>query len=372
VTKSMRNAVGYARTSSKLNPKASIPNQCKLINEYCEKNDIFLKEVYIDEAKTATKVKGRTGYMKLKSDLENGDIDIVIVSFFDRLAREAFEFVLTVVELNKKGVEIISISEDLSSKRMSPIHLAMIAFEIEHENKQRTERIHGAIEENRKKGIYNLPYIPLGYIKDKNSRLVLDVRKVLEVKYVFHVYLNCKSIYETVEQINGMEEQQIISILEDKTYNGYIYTKKITKDKELQYNQRSFVKHPVIIDEITFEQVRILREQERKPKKAPFKCYILKNIFMCPLCSTSMEAKKGFYYCRNCKDKKLKFQQEKIESKFLVWINTFSIGMVKGINQQDSLSPQIVELEKRKRRIEVGFSKSKSLMRKCIPVNHSL
>jgi site-specific DNA recombinase len=134
----MRNAVGYARTSSKLNPKASIPNQCKLINEYCEKNDIFLKEVYIDEAKTATKVEGRTGYMKLKSDLENGDIDIVIVSFFDRLAREAFEFVLTVVELNKKGVEIISISEDLSSKRMSPIHLAMIAFEIENENKQRT------------------------------------------------------------------------------------------------------------------------------------------------------------------------------------------------------------------------------------------
>lgn len=173
----IKSAVGYARTSSSyLNPKASIPNQCRLIKEYCEKNNIFLKEIYIDESKTCTKTEGREGYLKLKSNMNDG-IDMIIVTFFDRLAREAFEFVLTIVELDKAGIEIVSISEDLSSKKMSPIHLAMIAFEIEHENKQRTERIHGAIKENRKQGIYNMSYVPTGYTKGQDNRLECPTRE---------------------------------------------------------------------------------------------------------------------------------------------------------------------------------------------------
>ena len=243
MTKLVKNAVGYARTSSNINPKASIPNQCRLINEYCEKNGILLKDIYIDESKTATKVEGRLGYIQLKSDLQNGDIDLVIVSFFDRLAREAFEFVLTVVELKNKGIEIISVSEDLTSKSMSPIYLAMVAFEIEHENNQRKERIHGAIEENRKKGIYNLPKIPLGYLKDKNSRLIIDNKKDKTIQQIFERFLITESIYETSICFEEMELKQIANVLDNKTYTGYIYTKEILDNNEINYVQRSFVQH---------------------------------------------------------------------------------------------------------------------------------
>ena len=54
-----RVAVGYARTSSIINPKSSIPNQHKLITEYCKNHNILLREILTDEEKSGIRVEGR-------------------------------------------------------------------------------------------------------------------------------------------------------------------------------------------------------------------------------------------------------------------------------------------------------------------------
>ncbi|MGD6842197.1 recombinase family protein [Bacillus infantis] len=364
-------AVGYARTSSYLNPRASIPNQCKLIREYCETNNIFLKEIYIDESKTATTVEGREGYLKMKSDIENGDIDMVIVSFFDRLAREAFEFILTVIDLNKKGVGIVSISDDLSSTKMSPIHLAMIAFEIEHENKQRTERIHSAIKDNRRKGIYNIPHIPLGYIKDRNGMLAIEPQKAILVKEIFEFYIFTKSFYETVgrfTEVEGLKENMIKTILENKTYTGFIYKKK-QKNNSIEYIQESFVSHPSLIDDETFEKARLIREQDQKRAKRITKPYLLKYLFKCPKCHKSIDSGKGKYTCGRCKDAGMIFDQEVLENEFINWISIYS-GQIK-YKRTEEYSECIYKIEKEKRKLEENYSKAKiSLTEFQVKVNH--
>lgn len=61
-----------------------------------KKNNIFLKRIYIDDCTTGTKVEGRYEYQLLKKDLKTQkDIDTVLVGFSSKLAREAFEFILT-------------------------------------------------------------------------------------------------------------------------------------------------------------------------------------------------------------------------------------------------------------------------------------
>lgn len=355
----IKRAVGYVRTSSYLNPKASIPNQHRLIEEYCENNNIPLKEIYVDESKTATKVEDREGYLKLKTDLEYGDIDMVIVTFFDRLARESFEFILTVLDLDNRGIEIVSVSEDLSSKRMSPIHLAMIAFQIEHENKQRTERIQGAIHENRKKGIYNLTNVPFGYKKDEESRLIIDRDKEIVVKQIFETYINTKSIYDTAIRFENIDLEQIITILENKTYTGFIYTKSKTFKENPEYIQCSLVKHESIIDEMTFEKATNIRKVERKPPNPKNKSYLLKHIFKCPKCSSIMHFKIGKYYCRSCKDERTKFSQESLEKKYIDYLNSplFELDIL--AENEVSHNPKIDEIENRRKKIEEKFSKAK-------------
>ena len=361
--KSIRNAVGYARTSSNINPKSSIPNQCRLIKEYCEQNNIFLRDIYIDEAKTATKVEGRESYMKLMEALDYKDIDMVVVSFFDRLGREAFDFVLTFLDLNTKGIEIISITEGLTSKKISPIKLVMIAFEGEYENIQRKDRIHGSKEENRKKGIYNLPHIPLGYKKDSDSRLIVDVDKVLIIKRIFEKYLQYKSLYETSIIFKSMTDMQIARILENKTYTGYIYKKEVNENNELCYVKQSLISHPAIIDDTTFEKVRDIREGERQSGKRQVQSYLLKFIIKCPHCFSVMRTKVGMYYCHDCrkskKKPKVEFEQESLEKKFLIWVKTLPAEMEKEMNCQPFNNPRIVEIEKRKRGLEERFSKAK-------------
>lgn len=65
--------------------------QLRAIREYIERNNGELIDVYVDEGKTGTRVKGRTAFAKMINDAENRAFDAVVVHKPDRFARKLID-----------------------------------------------------------------------------------------------------------------------------------------------------------------------------------------------------------------------------------------------------------------------------------------
>ena len=71
----------------KNNNSESIDNQISMLNKYCYDNNYNIYDTYIDDGYTGTNFD-RPGFKKLKKDIEDKLINIVIVKDLSRLGRD--------------------------------------------------------------------------------------------------------------------------------------------------------------------------------------------------------------------------------------------------------------------------------------------
>lgn len=300
-------AVGYARRSSKSNPKSSIPNQILMIEEYCKKNNICLKEIYIDDCKSGRRIKGRDQYLLLKEHIKaEEEINMVVVAFADRLGREAFEFIRTVEEIRKSRLELICIYEGISSESVSPMQLVMLAIQAEFENNQRMQRVQNSKEQLLRQGIYSVGGTPpFGYQLTKERRLIPIEEEAEVVKWVFEKYSKGLLLSEILfelkswSKIKNWTRSNIEKILLNKTYTGFIF-KKIDGKKGL-YEQLSFTPHPPIITNELFDDcVKLMVGKQSRSLKINF--YFLScGLLRCSTCKASVKPYMNkYYHCPNC------------------------------------------------------------------------
>ncbi|MDV2886376.1 recombinase family protein [Alkalihalophilus pseudofirmus] len=343
-------AVGYVRSSGRVNPKSSIPNQIKSIKRYCEENEVFLREIYIDECKSGTKIHGRIAYHKLKEDLRVfKDIEMVLVAFADRLGRESFEFIQTVEEIKGNQIELYCISEGLSSEKMSPFELVMTAVQSEMENKQRYRRINESKEEKMRKGIFLLSKPPLGYELNEERRLVLNDKKMSLVQEIFNCFLEVKSFNKTARIINERLEKEeftarkIEALISNKTYTGYIFIY-----SQGGYKQLSFEKHPQIISLETFNRcMDIIKSKEKKNVSTYF--YLLnKGLLTCPECSGDIVGLNKKYKCKSCAWHK---NSQELDQQFIDFLSKYEKEFI-----QNKESDKYSYLLKQKEDVGVQFA----------------
>jgi site-specific DNA recombinase len=142
----MKKAVGYVRvsTTSQAEKGESLKTQQIAIKDFCNKEGIDLLEIYRDEGIPGGTVKGRPALLRLLDEM-NG-VDSIIVHRLSRLGRSARELLNNVHRLNKAGLQVFFIKEniDQSSPYGEMIFTMMAAFaemereitrEASHENK---------------------------------------------------------------------------------------------------------------------------------------------------------------------------------------------------------------------------------------------
>ncbi len=108
------NCVGYVRISSldQLS-NTSIANQKQKIEAYANAKGYTLKGVFEDTCSGAT--TKRDGLEKLRSRLEDGDINLVIVLKVDRIARSTIDGLTLIKEWHSKNISFISINENIET-----------------------------------------------------------------------------------------------------------------------------------------------------------------------------------------------------------------------------------------------------------------
>ncbi|SOB90551.1 DNA invertase Pin-like site-specific DNA recombinase [Ureibacillus xyleni] len=374
--KGIRIAVGYARTSGIINPKSSIPTQMETIKKYCQKNNIILKHIFVDECKTGTKVEGRNQYQEMKKLIKTEQIDMVIVAFSDRLARDSYEFILTMNDMVEQGIEFVSVSENLTSHFMSPLQIVMMGLQVELENKQRNQRIIESSREKFRQGKFIYTKKPYGYDVDKNYYLIIKEDEAAIVRRIYEEFLKGKGTTLIARELNaeGLYNKEkekpwsnvkVNNILEHKTYTGLIYHKEKDEDGNFLYIPVSDREHPAIVSVDMFEDVQRIRQKSSRKKKEVKNFHFLSGILMCPNCYSKMYgiAERGIYACYNKKTNLTRcptVDKEKIES--LVFEYLSEMDSVRQVtSQQKNQSNKEKEYKKimsEKEQCEVKFAKA--------------
>ncbi len=191
------NAIGYTRISSKDQSVYSLPFQAQRIQEYCVRNDLYLKEVYEDNGECSATFD-RADYLALERFLKahKGEVQYLIVLDHDRFSRILVDALRKIEELQTRfGVKVLSVEEPLNLDVTDPNVFLHRTFKYTFANhellniRRRTARgIRQAMESGRV--VNNAPF---GYVNTRDDQgkpiLKIDPAKAETVLKIFEQFL---------------------------------------------------------------------------------------------------------------------------------------------------------------------------------------
>jgi DNA invertase Pin-like site-specific DNA recombinase len=195
-------AVGYVRVSTGDQVEGiSLAAQRTKIRQYAKLHGLRLLEIVSDDGKSA-KTFERAGLQKLFHLIDSSDIDFLIVAKLDRATRGgagALDYFLG--RLKKRGVELVSIAENLDTGSASGLLFArLLALIAQWEREIISERTRDALEELRLQGKRRSRRAPLGY-RFLRGRVVQDPREIKTIREATRLYRSRSHSMQRVGEI---------------------------------------------------------------------------------------------------------------------------------------------------------------------------
>ncbi|WP_042350930.1 recombinase family protein [Bacillus massiliigorillae] len=367
----MRLIWGYARTSGVVNSKESIPNQCRTINTYADERNLVIQRIWIDEIKTGTNTN-RDGYQHLLSMLEEGKVHLILVTFFDRLSRQAVELIRLLLHMQNNGIECIAISEDKQLSLMSLADIASVAIQAEEENKARAKRLYLSRMKSKNQGEHiNAP--PFGYTRDENRQLTVNPEEAKIVKCVFNSFHEGetivaiqKKLVASYHEMRKWHSSTIQKMLIRRIYTGKKYRRITDEEKVTTYEKYSDQEHEAIITEEMFLKVASkvnlsLQKSFYTRKKRTKWIHTLKEVLTCPECLLIMRAKEHHYRCVNNDCNYVSIRKDSIEPVVFKYIKqSDKNATINSLNKQrEFYTNELNNIEKEKEYIMKQFAINK-------------
>ena len=242
--------------------------------------------------------------------------DLIIVHSFSRFFRDHFELELYVRKLDKNGVKLISVTQEIGDDPMHAMMRQVIALFDEYQSKENGKHVIRALKENARQGFWCGSTPPVGYRVVTAEQRGLKLKKKLDIdpqyadliRLVYRLalhgscgsgpmglkkiasYLNARGI--TTQNGGRWGIGQIHRVLTRRTYMG-----------EHAYNQRSksgtrnpasdivIVPVPPIIRREDFDTVQCLLRRRRfdvKPRQPYGPAPFLKGLVFCSRCGGAL------------------------------------------------------------------------------------
>lgn len=213
---------GLSRISS-LSQKdnTSLSFQKKRIEDYCKVYDYKLVDILVEMESGGKDVDERSGLSKLKSLIESGHCDTIIVNKIDRLGRSLLQGLLFLKYCEEYDCRVISISESIDTDNPSSKLITNILFSIA-ENER--DMIKSRLSDGRKRTFEDgkKPYgnISYGYRKNNKGEIVIDNYDAKVVSFIF------KKMNSYLKNNSLTKKKRTIRILKLLTKNGYKFNGK--------------------------------------------------------------------------------------------------------------------------------------------------
>ncbi|MGZ3806093.1 MAG: recombinase family protein [Pseudobdellovibrionaceae bacterium] len=117
----------YARTSTLLQD-TGLESQVRVLQQYCEQNDIKNVQFFTDNGISGTK-SSRPALDQMMEAVDRGEISSVVVHSFSRFARSTTHLLNALTIFKNKGVHFVSISERIDTNSVH--HHTTPHFQIE-------------------------------------------------------------------------------------------------------------------------------------------------------------------------------------------------------------------------------------------------
>ena len=296
----------YARYSSDSQREESIEAQIRASREFAKRHSLTVVKEYVDRAKSATTDK-RPAFQEM---IEEGGrvFQVLIVHKLDRFSRDRYDSAKYKRKLKKKGVRLLSVTENLDGSPESIMMESVLEGMAEYYSKNLAREVMKGMRETAYQCKHTGGIPPLGYDVDPiTKRYVLNEAEAETVKLIFEMYLCGMGYNKMVGELafRGLKTKNgkpfgkgsLHDILRNEKYAGiYVFNRAAAKDAEGQRNNHaskdaeSQIKIPggvpAIVDEDTFRKAQS-KMKENQRQSASYKAketYLLSGLIYCGEC----------------------------------------------------------------------------------------
>jgi site-specific DNA recombinase len=177
----------------------SIPDQLKQMRARCAQNGDVVVAEYVEPGATGTD-DGRPVFREMIQDTEMvpPPFDAILVHSLSRFYREEVEFALYERSLKKRGVRIISITQETADDPVGNFSRRMINLFDDFSSKENSKHTRRGMKENAIQGFFNGSRAPFGYqavivpgVGNRGrakKKLAVDEAEAIIVRKIFDVY----------------------------------------------------------------------------------------------------------------------------------------------------------------------------------------
>lgn len=332
--------VGYVRLSRDdgNDESISVANQKLIINQYAKLHNLYIEEFYVDDGYSGYTFD-RPSFNRLKKDIQDGKIDIVITKDLSRLGRHNAKTLLFIEEITLLNKQIIVINDDFNNLKDDDDMIGIKTWFNERHVKDTSKKVRNAINalQNEGQWISNIPY---GYkrIYGKKKAFEVDPLTAPYVKKIFELYTGGMGGHSIAKQfsIEGIPTPTMAQnihrkeagldpikneaktwssiivrrILNNEFYIGTLVQKKtktvgingkkvlLDKDKHVKFHNH----HEALIDVETFNLAQQLMKERDTNKYRGERVYhnIFSGIMFCGDCGKTMTPINGVQKDATC------------------------------------------------------------------------
>lgn len=319
----IKRAVIYVRYSSENQRDGySIEYQLDECKKYLKANSYELIEVYIDEAVSGKSTAKRNAFFELLSDAKKNKFDAVLVYKYSRFARNLMEARLYHHQLEKAGVKLVSVMEQIDDSTPEGRMMRNIIMTMdEYYSDNLSTFVQSSMHTAAKSGKYLGGIPPFGFSIDENGDFIENKQEADIIRRLF----NLRASGVSNADILRMFKAEGITSRNDKPFTQQLLNKIFRADKYIgtyRYEVKGYDPiiiedaMPLIVDKEVFNQVQAIvnNNMHKNPKPRTRKnVYPLTGKIYCGCCGEpftgnvkgggKMKDKRIFYYTCRGQDK---------------------------------------------------------------------
>lgn len=201
-----RIAFAYLRLSNEEaaeGESSSIKNQRMIIQDYCERNEILLVRVFVDDGWSGGNFD-RPAFQEMIALLEQGKANIVITKDLSRLGRDMREASYYAEQyFPEHGIRYLTVADNFDTEQenvMAPFQFAMNEVYL----RDGSRKVREVLKAKREKGLY-CACAPYGYGKDprNKNRLAPDEETAPIIRRIFEAAANGDSSRKIAMELNS-------------------------------------------------------------------------------------------------------------------------------------------------------------------------
>lgn len=305
----MKRAAAYVRVSDERQDEFSPASQLKLIREYCEKNALSLSEdhIFYDDGISAKSAERRGEFCRMIELARSPEhpIDAVVVWKYSRFCRNQEESIVYKSLLRKNRVEVLSVSEPISSDPFG----TLVERIIEWMDEYYLVRLAGEVKRGMKeKALRGKPCAapPIG-LRLCDGALVPDPCECEAVRLCFSLLLGGEEPGAIARELNllGMrtrtgrqfDRRAVIYVLRNPIYAGYIRWSQEGRMASLRrFDSPNFIisegEHTGLVSKESFKRAQELLDaaERRKNERAGA---LLSGLAHCSCCGSRLTVQQG-------------------------------------------------------------------------------